>query len=88
MKRWVVWSWVNGVINDCWNFEDKEESLKFYKEKVHNLNKERIKENRQSVTKLKNNDEWGYTWMDSENKCKRLNAFKTWRGVKEERRLL
>lgn len=88
MKRWVVWSWINGVISDCWSFEGKEESLKFYKEKVKNLNKKRFEENNQSIIKLKNDDEWGYTWVDTENKCQRLKAFKTWRGVKEERRLL
>lgn len=85
MKRWVVESWVNGDVSSCWEFEDKEESLKFYREKAHSLNRERIEENRQSIIKFKNDDEWGYTWIDAEDGNQRLQAFKTWRGVKEER---
>lgn len=85
MKRWVVESWVNGDISDCWEFDNKAESLKFYREKAHNLNKERIDENNQSVIKFENDDEWGYTWVDTYYRNQRLQAFKTWRGVKEER---
>lgn len=86
MKRWVVERWVNGDISDCWDFEDKEDSLKFYREKAHNLNKERLEESKQF--KFENDDEYGYYWVDTEYGCQRLRAFKTWRGVKEERRLL
>lgn len=85
MKKWVVWSWINGVISDCWSFEDKKESIKFYKEKVKNLNKKRFEENNQSIIKLKNDDEWGYSWVDTENEWEGLNTFKTWGKVKEER---
>lgn len=88
MKRWVVERWEDGDITDCWEFDDKEESLKFYREKAHNLNKERIEKNRQSVKKFENDDERGYYWVDTEYRTQRLNAFKTWRGVKEERRIL
>lgn len=85
MKRWVVERWVNGNIADCWGFDNKAESLKFFNKKANNLNKERIEENRKSIFKLKNDDERGYYWVDTEYGTQRLNAFKTWRGVKEER---
>lgn len=31
-------------------------------------------------------DEWGYSWVDTEYGNQRLQAFKTWREIKEERR--
>lgn len=85
--KYIVESWVNGRISDGWEFEDKEKSLEFYREKAHNLNKERIEENRQANIKFDNDDEWGYSWHD-EDWEESLEAFKTWRGVKEETRSL
>lgn len=88
MKRWKVEKWVNQDIRDWWEFEDKEEAIEFYREKIKNLNKERIKENNQATKKFKNDDSWDYLLIDTEYGSQRLHTFKTWRGVKEERRIL
>lgn len=85
MKKWAVVSWVNGEISRYWEFDEKEEALEFYRKKAHNLNRERIEENQQSVIKFKNSDNWGYTRVDNENNVEERRAWKTWRGVKEER---
>ena len=89
MARWAVECWVNGEVTDCWRFDDKEESLEFYREKANNLSIERIRENHGSLIKFENDDEWGYSWLDTENPLEGTSAFKTtfkkWREVKEER---
>ena len=85
MKKWIVVESVNGEISKIWEFENKEESLKFYNKKVNYFNKERIEENRKSRIKFKNDDIRRYTWLDIKERSQRLNASKTWYAVKEER---
>ena len=85
MKRWVVVKSYNGAISEIWEFENKEESLRFYNKKVNSMNKERIEENRKSRIKFKNDDVRRCTWLDIKERTQRLNALKTWYVVKKER---
>ena len=52
---------------------------------MSNLNRERIEENRKSLIKFKNDDIRRCTWLDDKERTQRLNAWKTWGVVKEER---
>lgn len=85
MKKYIVQSWVNNEASDGWEFDNRKESLEFYKAKVKNLSKERKEENQQALGKLKDEDEFTYTWFDVENEWEGLRKSKKWRDVKKER---
>lgn len=83
MKKYIVQSWVNYVASDSWEFDNKKESLEFYKAKIKSLSKERKEENRQA--KFEDKDSWGYTWLNLKNSLEVLSYFKKWEEVKNEK---
>ena len=85
MKKYIVQSWVNYVASDAWEFNNKKESLEFYKAKVKSLSKERKEENRQANGKFEDRDSWGYTWLNLKNSLEVLSYFKSWKEVKNEK---
>lgn len=85
MTKWIVKASVNRNICGNWEFEDKKESLEFWKKKVQNIAKERIAYNDQAQEKFKDESEFAYIWYDVENKWEGLRKSKKWREVKEER---
>lgn len=82
--KYLVQSWVDYDASNSWEFDDRQESLEFYKTKVKNLSKERKEENQQRKVKMKDKETWGYTWYDCENDWEGLNNFKSWKEVKDE----
>lgn len=82
--KYLVQSWVDYDAADSWEFDNRKESLEFYKDKVKNLSKERKEENKQLHTKMKDNETWGYTWNNEENPLESLGQFRTWKEVKDE----
>lgn len=85
MPKFIVKGWVDGYVCDWWEFEDRKESLNFWKEKAHNITKERIADNHQALIKFEDEDEYAYTWFDVEHEWEGLRKSKKWREVKEER---
>lgn len=85
MTKWIVKRWFNGYVTDRWEFEDRKESLDFWKEKAHNIAKERILDNHQALVKFDDEDECTYTWLDIENDWEGLRESKKWHEVKKER---
>lgn len=83
MKKYIVQRWVKSVASDRWEFNNKKESLGFYKAKVKNLSKERKEENQQ--TKFEKTNTRGYTWLNLKNSLEVLSYFKRWEEVKNEK---
>ena len=80
MKNYRVTSWVDYRYCNQWRFENQEESLNFYKNKVDNLPKERKEDNK--VLNLEEEDCYGYVWQDQYGRV--LEYFKKWKDIKNE----
>lgn len=83
MKKYIVQRWVKGIASNRWEFNNKKESLEFYKTKVKSLSKERKEENRQA--KFESTNTRGYTWLNLKNSLEVLSYFKKWEEVKNEK---
>lgn len=80
MKKYIVTHWVDYCYCKQWRFEDQEESLNFYKNKVDNISKERKEDNK--VLNFEDEDSYGYVWQDQYGRV--LQFFKKWKEIKND----